>query len=182
MSKAKKIKNSILSTDNLELTFTGLMKENLDFAFAMARRFLTNPQDIEDAIQSAFIKSWKSFQQFDSDRSSFSTWYYSILKNQCLDRLRQINQLKQISLEVNEPMENGIQPDDFENREIIGHILRLSEKLSPAQKNTFLLRDIHGLSVKEVAEKTRQTEGSVKTNVYHARKKMKEWLIQAKII
>lgn len=52
-----------------------------------ARRFLSRPEDIDDAIQDVFIKSFVNINSFDSSRS-FSSWVYRIAHNELVNILK----------------------------------------------------------------------------------------------
>ena len=50
-------------------------------------RMLASPFEADDAVQEAFIRAWRSFEQFEG-RSSLKSWLYRIATNVCLDMLR----------------------------------------------------------------------------------------------
>lgn len=163
-----------------------LVDDHLDFAYRVAGRFLTSPVDIQDAIQAAFIKAWKSFQQFDPNRSLFSTWFFTILKNTCIDARRRLAHaplkapLDAARFLAGHPDEA---PDEhLARQELYTAILFLADRLPEKQKDCFLLRDVQGFSLKETAALTGQSEGSVKTSVYLARKKIRQWIEKEKYL
>ena len=162
--------------------FTQFMNESMDFAYQVARQFIKNPDEIRDAIQVAYIKAWKSFSNFSEDKSLFTTWYYSILRNECIDHLRK--QRKFYKEDINQA--NSLNGDewsvDIESYELHQQIILLADRLSAGQKEVFLLRDVQGYAIKEVAQITRKSVGSIKTNLYLARKKLRSWIIEEKII
>ncbi len=55
---------------------------------SMAQRVMGNREEAEDALQDAFVKLWTNAGQFDAGKAKFSTWFYRIVLNQCLDRKR----------------------------------------------------------------------------------------------
>lgn len=150
----------------------------MNFAYRVARKFLRDQEEIKDAIQSAYIKAWKAFDSYSDQKSQFTTWLYTILRNECIDRLRkgQIHvgeELSKFELTVSEEPE-----EEFLKQELHQQILILAENLPPQQKEIFLLRDFQGYSIKEVIEITGLTEGSIKTNLYHARQKLRSWILK----
>ena len=170
---------------NKKTLWKEVTEAHLDFAWQIAKRFLTNHEDIQDAIQAAFIKAWKSYQQYDAERSLFSTWFFTILKNTCIDYQRQQKRRqKQPDTELTDRLADSNQnvADQLENQELYQLILSLADELPLMQKECFMLRDVQGYSMKEIAEQTGQTEGSVKTNVYLARKKLRQWITEKKLI
>lgn len=154
----------------------------MDFAYNIARKFFDEKDDIQDAVQSAFIKAWNSFSNFNEKKSLFSTWYYSILRNECIDRLRKGIDHHKGNTKQPELLSSSDLSNEADNKELYQQIILLAERLSVIQKETFLLRDIHGYTIKETVNISGQSEGSIKTNLYLARKKMKKWLIEEDLL
>lgn len=179
MPVSKQNRKSEKNLESKEQKFTRLMNNNMDFAYNIARRFFEGKDDIQDAVQSAFIKAWKSFSNFNEKKSLFSTWYYSILRNECIDRLRKDTEHYKENVKQLENLSTNDSAYEIENRELYQQIILIAERLSGIQKETFLLRDIQGYSIKEVVKITSQSEGSIKTNLYLARKKMRIWINEA---
>lgn len=169
------IPQSLVSKDR---QFTLRVKASMDFAYQVAGKFLQDPEEIKDAIQSAYIKAWKAFDSYSDQKSQFTTWLYSILRNECIDRLRKYKtQVREELAKVELP--DGKQPEEeYLKQEMHQQILILAENLPPSQKEIFLLRDLQGYSIKEVIEITGTTEGSIKTNLYHARQKLRSWILE----
>jgi len=186
MTKGSSNKVILSKSDAKDELWRQLVDENLDFAWQVARRFLTGHEDIQDAIQAAFVKAWKSFQQYDSEKSLFSTWFFTILKNTCIDLQRQ--NMKRFLRNKEVPEEQVAQnpaeslSDQLDNEEIYRHILVMADDLPLMQKECFMLRDVQGYSMKEIAGKTGQTEGSIKTSVYLARKKLRQWIEEKQLL
>ena len=164
-----------------EETFTLHMNDNMNFAYSIARNYFSIDEEIQDAIQVSFIKAWQSFENYNPEKSQFSTWFYSILKNECLDRIRihsrnpQMNLVKSDSATIDESASSDL-------KETYQNVLQMAETLSKTQKEIFILRDIKGLSIKEVAAITKQSEGSIKSNLYLARKNIRQWMIKENMI
>ena len=64
----------------------------------------------------------------------------------------------------------------LEHLELLDHIRKWILTLPRIQQKVFAMRDLESLSVSEVTENTGLSEGSIKTNLYLARKKLKEHL------
>lgn len=165
-----------------EHRFTRLMKDSTDFAYQVARRFFEDQEEIKDAVQSAYIKAWRAFQSYSEKKSLFTTWYFSILRNECLDRIRKNSKIYEEDINRHPNLSSNSPAEDLENKELYKNIILLAERLPRRQKEVFILRDIQGFAVKEVAGKTGQSEGSTKTNLYLARKKMRTWIIEENLI
>ena len=59
-------------------------------AYSLAWKMLGKKEDAEDVVQEAFIRLWKSADTF-SGKSGLSTYFYTIVSNLCLDRIKSIN-------------------------------------------------------------------------------------------
>lgn len=55
---------------------------------SLARRLTGDEQDAEDLAQDAFLKVWRSADSYRAERGSVRTWMLSVVRNQCIDRLR----------------------------------------------------------------------------------------------
>ena len=178
MSGKKKKPGKDYSKQLNELRFTGLMHENMDFAYHIAKQFIKQPTDIQDAIQTAFIKAWKAFDQYHPEKSRFTTWFYSIIKNECIDRIR--SDKSNLNTTLDKADLKAVVEDEHagDTMGLYQTIILEAEYLPAAQKETFILRDIEGYTIREVREITGQTQGSIKTNLYLARKKIRGGLLK----
>lgn len=68
--------------------FRQLAGRHLGRAYAIAFRLLHNREDAEEVAQEAASKVWQKAASFDPSRSAFGTWFYRIVSNAALDRLR----------------------------------------------------------------------------------------------
>ncbi|MFM2045697.1 MAG: hypothetical protein RLY86_4273 [Pseudomonadota bacterium] len=65
-----------------------LVDRHLDRTVAVARRLLNGSAEAEDVAQEAFLRLWRHADRFRPDQARFSTWFYRITMNLCLDRQR----------------------------------------------------------------------------------------------
>jgi RNA polymerase sigma-70 factor (ECF subfamily) len=68
--------------------FTMLAQRHIGRAHAVATRMLSSREDAEEVVQDALGRVWRHAARFDPGRSAFATWFYRIVANGCLDRLR----------------------------------------------------------------------------------------------
>ena len=166
--------------------FAQLVESYSPHIYRLALKILNDPQDAEDVLQETFIKALKSLPSFEG-RSSISTWLYRIAVNEALMLLRR-QKPEAVSLDMEkEDAEGQIEPVEIvdwcclpegellssEARHFLDEAI---QKLSPALKAVFILRDIEGLSVKETAEALGVTEAVIKTRTLRARLKLREEL------
>lgn len=149
------------------------------FAFAVAFKILLNEEDAKDAAQESFIKLWHNLGSYKFE-AKFTTWFYKIVINKSLDKLKARKKKEsvfQTGME-NSAFENLLakDKDDYTNKELKEIIEKLTKKLSPKQKLVFTLRDLNGLDIEDISASLNISEGSVKTNLVYARRRIKELL------
>lgn len=71
-----------------QAAYSVLMTRHVDRHVAFAERVLGGRLEAEDAIQEAFVKLWKNAGRYDQSKAKFTTWFYRIVLNQCLDQKR----------------------------------------------------------------------------------------------
>ena len=70
------------------LAYEVLVRRHIKRAYAVAVRVCGNPAEAEDIAQEAFTKLWVSAATWKEGKAKFSTWFYRIIVNECMDRLR----------------------------------------------------------------------------------------------
>jgi len=150
-------------------------------AYSLSFRILGNEEEARDAVQESFIKIWQKIGSYDPSRE-FLPWMYRIIVNTSADRLRTIRRHTMIPIElVSQKLEEVMQRDSStcaDNQELAILIKGLTEMLPEKQRLVFILRDIEGMTSNEVELITEMTETSVKSNLYHARKRLRERLLR----
>ncbi|MFN3194717.1 MAG: RNA polymerase sigma factor [Chlorobiota bacterium] len=149
------------------------------FVYYTAFRYLKNDEDTEDITQEVFIKALSKLHTFNR-KSNIKTWLYSITVNHCKNFLRKkkVKKFLRLDSDVNyyefedkfnsNPYELLV--EDEESNLFMKHIDKLPEK----QREVFVLRHFEELPYKEIAKITGKSEGGLKSNYYHAVKKLSE--------
>lgn len=131
---------------------------------------LGHRQDAEDAAQEVFFRLHKHLKRFDEARE-FSPWLYRVTVNACRDLMRQRRKHSSLSVEAVTASTSG-EPDFSEERKIVADgLLTLPEK----ERAAVILRDIEGLSTKEVARILGSSEATVRSQIFTARLKIKRF-------
>ena len=158
------------------------MEKYQKYAFSVAFRVLCDEEEARDVVQESFIRIWSSLPRYNREMK-FTTWMYSIVAHLCYDKLRTRKKKGTTALDAVDPsllasvaVEHN--PERlYSNKELARVITMLTDKLPPKQKIVFVLRDIQGLSVREVSGILRLSENSVKANLVYARRFLREQLI-----
>jgi len=156
--------------------FRTLMDRYADFAFTIAFRILHNEEEAKDVVQETFLTVWNKIDNFNN-RKPFSNWLYRIIVNKCYDALRKSNKIMihPDPYQWNLPGLFGEDdPDGNLDRRELGSLIRtFTQQLSRKQKIVFVLSDLQGLSHDEIADVTGMMKTSIKSNLNHARRKIR---------
>lgn len=161
--------------------FRLLVEAHQRFVYAVALRVLNNTHDAEDATQETFIRFWKNMSRYKAE-IKLSTWLYGIVTNICLDILKSAHfKRNQMTVDITR------QADHIHDRSADGamqlHDLTIAveeaaTQLPPVQKIIFVLRDLQGLTPEEVSSILETSEEKIKSNLYHARVAIGQYLKQ----
>ncbi|MBK8620350.1 MAG: sigma-70 family RNA polymerase sigma factor [Saprospiraceae bacterium] len=125
--------------------------------------------EIEDAIQNSFYKALK-ISQSNNPPANFRNWLFIVAKN---DVINQINKQKKSLLSENSQFTNEISFPEEDPRLTLLLYLTTIKSLSSDQLVLFLLKNIFGLSVKEIAGTTLLSEDNVYKNIQRIKQKIK---------
>jgi RNA polymerase sigma-70 factor, ECF subfamily len=141
-------------------------------AFSIAYRIVNNREDAEEIVQDAFLKAFRSLGKFRGG-SKFSTWFYRIVVNTSLTRVRSTAP-EPTSLDENDagdlPVENVESTyrnlDLSEQKALINEVL---DELSMEDRLLLTLYYLNENSIEEIEEITGIVRDNVKMKLYRAR-------------
>ena len=148
--------------------------------YNIALRMVGDPDDAADMTQETFIKAYRALSSFRGD-SKFSSWLYRIASNVCLDFLRSRSRHPQVSLSTVDEDDRATfeLPDMRQNPEEqlmkklgMEAVRRGLEQLPEQQRQILVLRELGGLSYAELAQTLGLEEGTVKSRIFRARKRL----------
>lgn len=139
--------------------------------------------DAEDLTQDVFLKAYRNASKFKMD-SSLSTWVYRISRNTVIDALRKKKLRSMFMGFWNDPSDGGMEPvspdsetDAFESRET-QNLVRLAIASLPEQYRSIVVwREIEELPYSQISEITGESEGTLKSRLFYAKKRLREILI-----
>lgn len=165
-------------------SYDALVNRHRGRIFAMIRNMIYQEADAWDLSQEVFIKAWHALPRFEA-KARFSTWLYRIAHNVVYDwtRKRKLESVGELNDEIFEreridacsctTPSGGAAPDALmahgELRVKIGNALA---KLSSEHREVVLLKDVQGLSYKEIAEVMACSLGTVMSRLFYARQKL----------
>ncbi len=148
-----------------------------------------HPEDAEDVMQDALLNTYRHVQQI-KEPEAFRTWLYQTVRNACLMKRRRrvdeparMTSIEQGGLDA-EGEPTGVDVPDtgrLADQQLIdawlGDRLRKAlDSLAPSYRVVVVLREIEGLSTREVAEITGFSEANVKTRLHRARLMLRQAL------
>jgi RNA polymerase sigma-70 factor (ECF subfamily) len=142
---------------------------------SISLNYSSNEMDAEEIINDSFLKVFQNIQKYDSNQP-FKAWLRKIVVNTSIDAYRK--KVKEMDTdEIHEEITFDTDGDvisDISAEEILARV----QSLSPSYRMVFILHVIEGYTHKEIAQKLGISEGTSKSNLNDARKKLKALLIK----
>ena len=151
-------------------------------------RILKSADDVEDVVEETFWQAWRQANRFAADRGSVQTWVLTIARSRALDRLRATRRLREDSINdsgasagaadsaemsVRSTSDPSADAEHSERRRLV--VAALNE-LPQEQRQALELGYFGGLSQTEIAERTGQPLGTIKTRMRLAMLKLRDRL------
>jgi len=183
--------------------FEDIVNRYKDKAMTLAMRILRNDEDAEDALQEAFIKTFRAIvdKQFE-ERSRFSTYFYRIVYNTALDFYKKhrsktyslisidekktddegnISDISGFEMEIDRNKYYMSSAFDIDKKavenEVQSIISSYLEKIPEKYSTILTLFYINDLSHDEIAETLKLPLGTVKNRIFRAKNRLKEILM-----
>ena len=159
-------------------------------AFRFSLLVCGDPHDAEDVMQEALLKTFRHVRSI-REPAGFRTWLFRTVRNFCLmKRRRRVGEPSQVlSIDAaadaagHAPIDvadRAQRPDEAALNSWLGKRLRTAlASLAPADRMIVLLREMEGLSTREVAAITKMTEDNVKTRLHRSRARLRAELTEA---
>ncbi len=163
--------------------FEQLMAAYHQPVFNYLMRMLRKKEDAEDALQEVWLRIIRQKHTY-REQGNFSSWLYRIAHNYCLDLYRKRN--SQTDTDEIRETEDGFSlldivasdtPTPFDEALDKETMIKLEEavnELPEAIREVFILRIIHGVPFKEIAEIQQSPIGTVLSRMHQAVKRLKE--------
>ncbi len=155
--------------------FGELVRRYGDQARRVARAVLQDPEDADDAAQDAFLSALVKLEQYDPSRP-FGPWLMRIVANAATDRRRR-RRVRQAEALDEGLIAGGQRPDAVAERELLGERLRQAlAELPERRRMAVVLFDVEGYSHAEIGGILGMPEGTVRSEVFHARRRLRTLL------
>jgi len=150
--------------------FDLLVERYQERAYRIAWSVLRDREDARDCSQEAFIRLHESAGSF-AGQSKFSTWFYRILVNCCLDQQRRRRGWRRLVGWRDQRADGPDEPDPVEGMDTerrMTKVWALVEELSPQQRAAVTLSCREGLATKDIAAVLNVSEATVRVHLHRA--------------
>jgi RNA polymerase sigma-70 factor (ECF subfamily) len=156
---------------NQVASFEQLVLPHLDAAYNLARWLTHNQRDAEDVVQDACLRAFRFFPGFRGGDAR--AWLMKIVRNTCYTWLH-VNRPLQDTMEFDEnlvpPDSHAPNPEEVVLQNDSGTLVRKAlEKLPPNFREVLILRELEGMSYREIADITGMPAGTVMSSLSRAR-------------
>lgn len=180
----RELLEAVLAGD--QTAYRGLVEKYQGRVYSMVYGMVRNREDARDITQDAFVKAYRNLAGFRLE-SSFYTWLYRIAMNLAIDHTRKRKRREVSGFDETIASKDGDGAIDqihheespskaLERKQLLARIMDSMQKLSEDQREVILLREVEGLSYKEISDVMEIPEGTVMSRLFYARKKLQKLL------
>jgi RNA polymerase sigma-70 factor (ECF subfamily) len=131
--------------------------------YGIALRVLGSTTAAEDVLQEIFLQLWRNPQAFDANRGKLAPWLAVIARNRAIDHLRKRppeDDLEEVAVSTGVNLE-----DEAARRQAVEKIRSVLSQLPPEQRRAVEMAFFEGLTHTEIAAKTGEPLGTIKTRI-----------------
>ena len=151
--------------------FEAVYRDHHRRVWAFASRWEGDAGRAEELLQDVFVRVWHALPDFRGE-SALSTWIHSIALRTALDRARQDRRREERERTAGADRPIAVGPGAVEAVDLERAIAALPD----GQRRMFLLHAIEGYRCREIADRLGVATGTVQSQVFRAREKLKEVL------
>ena len=155
--------------------------------YASAWRILRSPQEAEEVVQETFLTLYR--KGVEAQPRNLGAWLHRVAANRALDRIR--SRKRRAEVELREELRGAPAASAHDpvvsthaatgDSEAVGYTLgvdleRAVERLPERMRIVFLLHDVEGFKHREIGEIMEISDGSSKSQLFHARAMLRDWL------
>jgi RNA polymerase sigma-70 factor (ECF subfamily) len=163
---------------NQLLSFEQAVLPHLDAAYNLARWLMRNEQDAQDVAQEAYLRAFRFFPGFRGGDAR--AWLMKIVRNTCYTWLhanRPLQDATEFDENVFTPDSRSPNPEEAVLQNDNSTLVRKAmEKLPPNFREVLILRELEGMSYKEIADITGMPAGTVMSSLSRARGRLRQIL------
>ena len=159
--------------------FDELVKATYQKVHSLALRLTGNEHDADDVVQDTYVRAFRSLRKFRGD-ARFSTWLHRITANSASTLMgrRQRHRHDDIDsvIDLADRREANDPEFQLQNGAVGVRLRRALDNLPERLRNVVVLRDLHGMSHREIADELDITEAAAKVRLHRARARLRDGL------
>lgn len=150
-----------------------------DRLYRLALRLVNDRAEAEDVVQEVMVKLWQQGKDLLLVKN-MEAWCLRMTRNQALDKLKGGYRKRRTEITDNLPQFTMTDSPDqqLEWKDTYQQIRVIMQNLPENHRSVVQLRDIEGMSYQEIADALEMTMPQVKTNLFRARKALREALLK----
>ena len=163
------------------IEFERAVEEHRRSVFTFARYLLGSQQEAEDVTQEALIRMWRHWDSLDGDR--LQAWLLKVTRNLCYDSLRRLRASRRALPESSDeeaamkvPSGDASPEEQTHRRAVEGRLLKAMQDLREPYRSAVILREVRGLTYREIGEALETPLNSVKVHVHRGRRMLRDAL------
>ena len=177
MRNATIASNRMVESDQLA-RFEQIVIPHLDAAYNLARWLMRNQQDAEDAVQEAYLRAFRFFDNFEGGDGR--AWLLAIVRNVCRTSFQRAG-AREATTEFDEQQHSAgaasTGPEERLLKQVdIESVRSCIEALPPDYREVVILRELEELSYKEIADAVAAPLGTVMSRLSRARARLQDCL------
>ena len=139
---------------------------------------LSDTRDKEECISDIYLTVWKKIDQYDPNKSNFTTWLTVIAKNTALNYTRKTNKIRSNEGELDENLvsKEGNPEAELIKKEDSELLKKAINSLSKSDKVLFYRKYYYSQPISQIASETGITERAVEGRLYRIKKKLRKQL------
>jgi len=152
-----------------ENSFSELVERYKRLIYKIAYRYTQDSDEVNDLVQEAYIKIYKSLSKYDS-KYMFSTWCSKVTANICLDHLRR-KRIESVPLEeVENFVGSSASPEEYYlSKELSRKLMDAINELPDIYRVPIIMYHQKGMSYKQIAEHLNKPMSIVKNRLFRGR-------------
>jgi RNA polymerase sigma-70 factor (ECF subfamily) len=166
--------------------FEAVVLPHLDAAYTLARYLTRNAHDAEDIVQDACLRALKYFEGFRGDEgTSARAWLLTIVRNTA-HTWRKRHRPDALAAEFDETQHSVAVADEHPETALLRNAAKDSlgralDRLAPEFREVIVLRELQGLSYKEISDVAGVPVGTVMSRLSRARARLQEALREEEV-
>lgn len=180
---------ALLISDLLEGDTTALasiVEKYGKLVYRVAIQITKNHEDANDVMQETFLKVYESIGNFRQE-AAFETWLYRIVVNQALNLVKRRDRRREYSLSTENEIDprfslrggNGYRDNphaNVEKKELKKWVTQAVDSLPAKHRTVVILHEFEGLTHPQIAAILNCSEGTVRSRLHYARRKLRDLL------